>query len=126
MLLKYAQGIPISAIARRYRCSAMVAEENIEMALRQEVIAAREKEHKKFDRREVTTEMMDWILDLSCQNPRSLGYKCVEWPPSLLAQHVRDHCRAVGFHALAGVRCNELAGLLARNKSLREMASIGG
>lgn len=126
MLLKYAHGVPITAIAREFRCSAATVDSNIDMALRQEVFSARAKDLKNRSRRVVTAEMMNWIRNLSCQNPRNLGYSCVEWPASLLAQHIRDHCRAAGYHALAGLRSSEIAALLARDNWRREAAVVEG
>lgn len=126
MLLKYAEGVSISKIAKSYRCSTVNVEQNIDKALRQEVFCAREKDYKKHVQCAVTPEMMDWVRALSCQNPRNLGYSCVEWPASLLAQHVRDHCRAAGYHALAGLRCTELAGILVQDTWHPEMAGVGG
>ncbi len=114
MLLRYADGIGISDIARAYRSSVTDVNRSIDKALRQEIFSAREKSLKKRNTRAITKEMVEWVRDLSYQNPRNLGYSCVEWPVSLLAQHVRDHCRAVGYHALAGLRCVEMGRLLAR------------
>ena len=129
MLLKYSNGIPISAIARTFRCSAISAEQGIDKAIQQEVVAARKKAGKGRDLRGITATMMDWVHDLACKSPRAFGYACATWPPSLLAQHVRDHCGAAGHHALAGLSCAELEGLMARDgrrsKRTRRLSATG-
>lgn len=112
MLLEYVNGTPISEIGRHFRCDATVVERNIDKALRQEVLSVRKRDGRKRDLRAVTEEMAGWVYELSCQNPRNLGYSCVEWPPSLLAQHVRDHCRAAGHHALAKLSGAEVSRIL--------------
>lgn len=127
MLLKYSKGVPITEIARLFRCGVKNAELWIEKAIQQEVLAARQKAAKGRDLRAITPEMMDWVDEVYFQNPRKFGYACVVWPISLLAQHVRDHCREAGHHALAGVRSAELEQLMvkhrARPKHARQMAA---
>lgn len=116
MLLRYVNGVPISDIAQTFRCSALNVEQSIDKALQQEVLSAREKEREKNASRAITLEMVAWVYHVSCQNPGTLGYTFTEWPSSVLAQHVRNSCRAAGYHALAGLRSVELTALLAKHK----------
>lgn len=122
MLLKYSKGVPITEIARTFRCTARSAGQWIDKAILQEVVAPRQKDAKGRDLRAITPEMLDWVDGLSCQRPESFGYACAVWPPSLLAQHVRDHCRAAGHHALAGVSSVELETLMGRHRARRKRA----
>lgn len=117
MLLQYSNGVPIPEIARTFRCNARSVEHRINKAILQEVLVARRKDAKGRDLRAITPAMLDWVHWLSCQNPGHYGYSCAMWPASLLAQHVRDHCRDAGHHALAGLRCAELERLMKRHRA---------
>ena len=63
--------------------------------------------------RAITPEAQAWIRQLSEQTPVAFGYRSEAWNLTLLAFHVRSHCRAAGYPALASLTYRSLSNLLA-------------
>ena len=63
--------------------------------------------------RTITPEAQEWVQDLSRITPQAFGYSTAVWSMTLLAAHIRSHCRAAGHPSLAGLTYGALSRLLA-------------
>jgi len=64
-------------------------------------------------RRTITPEAQEWVWGLRDHSPQEFGYAAAAWSVTLLAIHVRSHCRAEGHPSLAGLTYGALSRLLA-------------
>jgi transposase len=100
MLLAYAEGESISAIARRLQTNRPKVERCVDKALQLGAWAALDDLPRRGRPRTVTPEARAWVLSLACQKPKALGYSYELWTTRLLAQHVRQHCEQEGHPCL--------------------------
>lgn len=108
MLLDYCDEVPVCEIARSFRTGCAEVERYIDKALREEVLEPREKIKRKSDAQVFTAEVVAWVCDLARQDPRALGHASAQWSKSLLAEHIRKHCRTMGHHALADLKYRDI------------------
>jgi transposase len=92
MLLAYAGGETISAIARKLGTNRPKVERTVDRALHFGVDAALDDLPRSGRPREITDEARLWVVDLACQKPKDLGYPEELWTTARLAAHVRKHC----------------------------------
>jgi len=63
----------------------------------------------------VSDDAKSWVLSVACCKPKELGYAHESWTYSLLAEHIRTHCEAAGYPALARLGKGRLHELLAKS-----------
>jgi transposase len=100
ILLAYAGGESISAIARRLGTNRPKIERCVDKALQIGPLAALEDLPGRGKPAAITTEARAWLVSLACQKPKDLGYAAELWTTRLLASHVRQHCTAQGHPSL--------------------------
>lgn len=100
VLLAYAAGHSVSAIARALRTSRPTVERCLNKALQLGVPAALADLPGRGRKPVVPPEAKTWVVDLACQKPKDLGYASELWTTRLLATHVRRTCVAAGHPAL--------------------------
>jgi transposase len=100
ILLAYASGESISAIARRLGTNRPKIERCVDKALQIGPLAALEDLPGRGKPAAITTEARAWLVSLACQKPKDLGYAAELWTTRLLASHVRQHCMAQGHPSL--------------------------
>jgi transposase len=100
MLLRYAEGQTVSAIAAGLHTNRPKVERCISKSLELGVGAALKDLPGRGRRRSITDEDKTWVVDLACQQPKDLGYAQELWTTRLLAKHIRKHCLAGGHPQL--------------------------
>lgn len=100
MLLRYAAGQSISAVAQALHTNRPRVERCVSKALELGVRAALRDLPGRGRRRSITDEDKAWVVDLACQKPKALGYAQELWTTRLLAKHVRTHCIGAGHPQL--------------------------
>jgi transposase len=100
ILLSYAAGESISAIARRLGTNRPKIERCVDKALQLGPLAALEDLPGRGKPATITAEARSWLVSLACQKPKDLGYAAELWTTRLLASHVRQHCAAQGHPSL--------------------------
>ena len=112
ILLAYAAGEPIHAMARRLGTNRPRIERCINKALQIGPLAALEDLPGRGKPAAISPEARAWVVSLACQKPKDLGYAEELWTTRLLASHVRQHCVTQGHPSLqhlAGHRFEDLA-----------------
>src|ERR1700716_367867 len=100
MVLRYAQGQTVSAIATAFNTNRPKVERCVSKALELGVRAAMRDLPGRGRRRSILEEDKSWVVDLACQKPKDLGYAQELWTTRLLAKHIRKHCVEEGHPQL--------------------------
>jgi transposase len=116
VLLAYAQGESISAIARDLGTNRPKVERTIDRALHFGVDAALDDLPRPGRPREISEEARVWVVDLACQKPKDLGYPEELWTTSRLAAHVRKYCVEAGHPSLVNLGRGTVSKILAEHK----------
>lgn len=117
MLLAYAAGDSISAIAKARETNRPKVERCVDKALQLGVMTALIDLPRSGRRPEITPEARTWLIDLACQKPKNLGYSYELWTTALLAKHARDHCSAAGHPSLAKLSRGTVSKILSRSET---------
>ena len=113
ILLRYAQGETVSAIAAALDTNRPKVERCISKALQLGVRAGLQDLPGRGRRARLSQEDKTWVVNLACQKPKDLGYAQELWTTRLLARHVRKHCRAAGHGNLAQLARGTVSKILA-------------
>ncbi len=116
VLLAYAAGEPISAIARARSISRSAVNRVVNRALEIGAVAALEDQARSGRPRRVTAAARAWLVALACQKPTALGYPHELWTIALLVRHLRTHCRDAGHPSLSRVAGGTVSKVLTQNK----------
>lgn len=116
ILLAFASGDSISAIARDMKTNRPKVERTINRALRFGVEQALDDLPRPGRPREISDEARAWVVDLACQKPMELGYPEELWTTARLAAHIRAHCEKAGHPSLARLGRGTVSKLLAEHK----------
>lgn len=100
ILLLYADGQSVSAVARALGTNRPRVERTLNKALQMGVAAALPDLPGRGRLPRITAEAKAWVVSLACQKPKELGYSYELWTTALLAEHIRGHCRETGHPSL--------------------------
>jgi transposase len=100
ILLRYAEGQTISAVAQALHTNRPRVERCVGKALELGVRAALRDLPGRGRRRSMSDEDRTWVVDVACQKPKDLGYAQELWSTRLLAKHIRGHCAEAGHPQL--------------------------
>lgn len=117
MLLAYADGQCVSAIARTLRTNRPRVERCIDKALQVGPLAALDDLPRPGKPASITPEARIWVTSLACEKPRAYGYSYELWTTRLLAQHIRDNCRAAGHPSLASLTRGTVSKILRQSQT---------
>ena len=92
ILLLYAAGHSVSAVARTMGTNRPRVERTLDKALQMGVPAALPDMPGRGRPPRITAEAKAWVVSLACQKPKDLGYSYELWTTALLAGHIREHC----------------------------------
>jgi transposase len=114
MLLAYASGETVSAIARRFGTNRPKVERCLDKALQFGALASLADLPRPGKPTTITAEARAWVISLACQKPKDLGYSYELWTTELLARHVRAHCLEHGHPSLSALARGTVSKLLAK------------
>lgn len=100
ILLKYAEGSGILAIAKNMNTTRSTVYKCIDKALSMGVDAALKDTYHRPREPVITEDAKNWVESLACQKPKDLGYAAEIWTRRSLAQHVRKHAAQSGHPSL--------------------------
>jgi len=89
MLLKYAAGESVSAVARALGTNRPRIERCLDKALQIGPLAALSDLPGRGHPTSITDDAKAWVTSLACQKPKELGYSSERWTTDLLARHIR-------------------------------------
>lgn len=112
ILLAYAEGRSVSAIARERHLSRPTVERCVDKALQYGVGVALADLPGRGRPPRLSTVDRAWVVDLACRKPKDLGYPEEVWTTRRLARHIQQHCSAAGHPALARVGRGTVSKLL--------------
>ena len=101
ILLKYAQGLSISAIQRQLGVSRPTIYKCIDKALAAGVEAGLKDAYHRPHPPEISEEAKVWVVSIACIQPKELGLAAELWSLSALARYVSEHAESAGFPRLA-------------------------
>lgn len=117
ILLAYAAGGTISAIARTMETNRPKVERCVNKALQFGPMTALSDFSRSGRRPDIAPEARAWVLDLACQKPKDLGYSYELWTTALLAEHARTRCEAEGHPSLAKLSRGTVSKILSRSET---------
>jgi transposase len=100
ILLRYSEGLTVSAIAAELHTNRPRVERCISKALDLGVRAALKDLPGRGRPMAMNDEDKAWVVSLACQKPKDLGYAQELWTMRLLAKHVQKHSAEAGHPAL--------------------------
>src|ERR1035437_7228143 len=101
VLLGYAQGIPITDLARRIGVSRPAIYTCIDKALAAGVQAGLRDAYPRPHEPEISDEARAWVVSIACTKPAEHGLAAELWSISGLARFVAEQAEAAGFPRLA-------------------------
>lgn len=114
ILLGYAEGKTVSAIARELKTNRVKVNGCVNKALEMGVEAALEDLPGRGRKRKIGLEARAWLVSLACRKPKDLGYAQELWTMRLLAEHARRECRRAGHPSLERVGRGTVSKILSR------------
>jgi len=116
ILLAYAAGEPINALARRLGTNRPKIERCVNKALQIGPLAALEDLPGRGKPASISAEARAWVVSLACQKPKDLGYAQELWTTRLLAAHIHQHCTAQGHPSLLRLARGTVSKILRQNQ----------
>ena len=113
MLLDYAAGETISAIARSLNTNRPKVDRCVRRALEAGALAALEDLPRQGRPTAIAAGSRAWLVALACRKPTELGYAEELWTVRRLAAHARAHCRDAGHPDLSSVAPGTVSKILA-------------
>lgn len=101
ILLKYAEGLSISAIRSSLDVSRPTIYKCIDKALAMGVEAGLKDKYHSPKAPVITEESKAWVVNLACTKPKEHGYAAEVWSLKLLAKHTRNYAPKAGHPCLA-------------------------
>ena len=113
MLLAYAGGETISAIARSLNTNRQKVDRCVRKALQAGALAALEDLPRKGRPASISAGSRAWLVALACRKPTELGYAEEMWTVRRLAEHARTHGRDAGHADLSTLAPGTVSKILA-------------
>ena len=117
ILLTYAGGQSVSAIARQVKGNRPRVERCIDKALQLGAVPSLRDLPGRGRPATITPEAKAWVLSLACQKPKELGYSYELWTTRLLAEHVRRHCGDAGHPSLSALSRGTVSKILSQSET---------
>ena len=113
MLLGYAAGETVSAIARSLNTNRPKVDRCVRRALEAGALAALEDLPRQGRPSTIPAGSRAWLVELACRKPTELGYAEELWTVRRLAAHARARCREAGHPDLSDVAPGTVSKILA-------------
>lgn len=114
ILLEYAAGETVSAVARALATNRPRIERCLDKALQRGPMAALSDLPGRGHPTRITDDAKAWVTSLACQKPKDLGYSYELWTTDLLARHIRRCCKGNGHPSLKKLGRGTVSKILAR------------
>lgn len=115
MLLSYADGSSVSAIARHFKTNRPKVERCIDKALQMGAVSSLGDLPRSGKPALITPEARAWVIDLACSSPKKFDYSYELWTTRLLAQHIRKSCTKTGHSCLENLSSGTVSKILRSN-----------
>lgn len=116
ILLAYADGESISAIARHFGVSRGKVQKLIDRVINHGLTEALEEPRNAAGRKPtITPAAKAWLLELASHKPRELGYEVPHWTMALLARHAREHGHEHGHTCMKTLANSTVSQIFARH-----------
>lgn len=97
ILLAYAEGKRVTAIAREMKTNRPLVERTIDRALAFGALKGLDDLPRPGRNRQITDDDRAWVLSIACKKPTDFGYAQETWTYSLLIKYIRAHVREQGY-----------------------------
>ncbi len=112
ILLLYASGTTITAIARSLGTTRPLVYRSVDKALAFGPLASLDDMKRSGRTRVIDDAAKSWVISLACQRPTELGYAAETWTYSGLVTHIRTHADRSGHHCLKQVSRSKVHAIL--------------
>lgn len=116
MMMKYASGKSVSAIARELKTNRPRVGRCIDKALEIGALPALNDLGGRGQKPKIGGDERTWIVNLACQKPKDLGYSYELWTTALLAKHARKNADTAGYPTLRKISRGTISKILTSNK----------
>lgn len=116
ILLSYADGHHVSAIARERQTNRPKVDRCINKALELGPMASLTDLSGRGRKAIMTPEARAWVVSIACQKPKDLGYSYELWTTKLLAKHIQKNCKEAGHLSLLKLSRGTVSKILRKNK----------
>ncbi|PSR30940.1 MAG: hypothetical protein C7B46_17365 [Sulfobacillus benefaciens] len=115
VLLAYAEGRPLTEIAKEYQLTLSKVRRCVDRALAFGPRSALDDVPRPGRPSRITPEARSWIVSLTFQNPQDLGYTESSWTERLLAHHIRNNARSLGHQSVSHISPGTISKIMADN-----------
>lgn len=115
ILLFYAGGETVSAIARHLKTNRPKIERTIDKALEYGVLTSLDDLPRSGSPGKITNEAKAWLISIACQKPKDLGRAAEFWTMGELAKFARGNCRRSGYGSLSKIRKGTVSKILSKS-----------
>src|ERR1700751_1668762 len=116
IILSYLEELSAYAVARTIGVTQQTVTRCLERAAELGVIAALDDRPRAGRDPVITTEAKTWLVALTCQKPKELGYPHELWTTRLLAAHARQYAPDAGHPSLANLAQGTVCKILAAHE----------
>lgn len=116
ILLAYAGGQSISAIAEQMRTNRAKVNRCVNKALQFGPPASLADLSGRGRAPVITPQARAWVVALACRKPKELGYSFELWTMRLLATHLRQHCQEEGHASLVRISRGTVSKILSKSQ----------
>jgi transposase/uncharacterized protein YwbE len=116
ILIGYASGLTISAVASLLGTNRMKVERCVNKALQFGAEEALNDLPGRGRPQVIPEEARTWVLSLACQKPKDLGYSYELWTTQLLADHIQKNCASAGQPSLTKLSRGTVSKILSKSQ----------
>ena len=115
MMLLYADGVGVPAIADQLNTNTSKVYRSIDKALEFGALNALDDIKRSGRPAAITDDAKTWIVSLACQKPKALGYSYEVWTTRLLARHIKENADDAGHPSVNNIGSGTVSRILDEN-----------
>lgn len=115
MMLLYADGVGVPAIADQLNTNTSKVYRSIDKALEFGALNALDDIKRSGRPAAITDDAKTWIVSLACQKPKALGYSYEVWTTRLLARHIKANADDAGHPSVNNIGSGTVSRILDEN-----------
>ena len=116
ILLAYAEGRSVGAIAEQWHLTRPKVNRCVNKALQLGAVASLSDLGGRGKPSVIAREARTWVMALACQKPKDLGYSFELWTTRLLAGHIRKTCQPAGHPSLVKISRGTVSKILTQSQ----------